>query len=76
MSTKFEVLRACEPLITAALDLAAADRHLPSGGAVRQVTDRQAALIRAALALADLHADLEPGELPRSWRRDTEGKTA
>ena len=76
MTTRFQVLRACEPLITAALDLAAADRHLPAGAAVRTVTDRQALLIRAALEVADLHAALEPGELPRSWRRDTEGKSA
>jgi hypothetical protein len=76
MSTRFEVLRACEPLITAAMDLAAAERHLPNGAVVRQVTDRQAALVRAACDVADLVSALEPGERPRSWRRDPEGRTA
>lgn len=69
MSNRFEVLRACEPLITAALDMALAERKLPAGQSVRNYEDRVAGLIQQVHAVSGLLDELEPGEMPRSWRR-------
>ena len=76
MSTRGQVFQACQPAITAALELAVAERRLPAGEAVTGITDRTTALILAARELTDLVDSMEPGEMPRSWRREREARAS
>lgn len=69
MTTRGEVIRGCEPVIKAALRIAADERDFPAGEAVRQVNGGIAGLIHAARDLTALVDDLDPGDVPPSWRR-------
>jgi hypothetical protein len=75
-STRGEVIRATAPVITAALALAVDERRNPGGIDVRRVDDATALLIDAARRLTELVDGLEPGDVPRAWRRDQERRSA
>ena len=70
MSKRGDVLRATFPVITASLRVAADEREFPGGLDVRRVDDSTAVLIRAARNLTEMVDALEPGDVPRAWRRD------
>jgi hypothetical protein len=70
MSTRGEVIRATAPVIAAALALAVDERRNPGGIDVRRVDDATALLIDAARRLTELVDGLEPGDVPRAWRRE------
>ena len=68
MSTRFEAIRESQNLLTAAMDVLAAERHYPQGSAVRKVEDGTACLVHAARQFVAVVDSLEPGEMPVSWR--------
>jgi hypothetical protein len=76
VTTRFEVIRATAPVITAALALAVDERQNPGGVDVRRLDDTTAVLIRAARRLTALVDDLEAGDIPKAWRREPERKAS
>ena len=72
MSTRGEVAQGINRAATAALKLTWLERGLPAPSVIPAVNTAERDFILAARALTEMVDDLEPGEMPRDWRRDRE----
>jgi hypothetical protein len=71
-ATRFDVLRATVPVVTAALAVALDERRNPGGVSVHRAEDATGALIREARRLTETVDALGAGDIPKAWRRDDE----
>lgn len=68
MTTRADVALRIHSHVTAALELASAERKLNEPGGVPAMSAAEAALIRSARRLTEAVDDLAPGDAPKGWR--------
>jgi hypothetical protein len=76
MSTRGEVAQSVNRACTAAMKLSWLERQLPAPSAIKAVNAAEGEFILAARALTEMVDDLEPGEMPRDWRREREQRAS